>query len=87
MYALPISKKQDTVYDPVSRLAQAIENQSIVLEGVCTQLYLLREELVRNRMAKDDVLDNDVVFKTLVADQIYDIVHPESNNQTPEGVF
>lgn len=68
-------KKQDTVYDPVLRLAKAIENQSIVLEGINTQLYLLREELGGNWPAKDDDSDDDAAPRMLVRDRVCQIIH------------
>ena len=81
-----IFKKQDMVYEAVSRLAQAIENQSIVMEGINTQLYLIRDEMVRNRLAKDDVMDNDVVFSTLVDNRIHDVLHPDYSELDPESL-
>ncbi|WOF15989.1 hypothetical protein F1737_04365 [Methanoplanus sp. FWC-SCC4] len=55
-------------------LTQAVINMTIVLEGINTQMQLLREELVRNRMSKEDLIDNDVIFKSLVAEEISNIV-------------
>jgi hypothetical protein len=74
----PGEKNQE---DPggLAALTQAIVNMTIVLEGVNSQLYLLREEMVRNRMNQEDIIDNDVTFKTLVEDTIYQVVRGESD--------
>ncbi|EHQ35367.1 hypothetical protein [Methanoplanus limicola] len=61
----------------LAALTQAIVNMTIVMEGINSQLYLLREEMVRNRMNQEDIIDNDVTFKTLVADEISHILHGE----------
>lgn len=47
----------------------AINNLSIVTEGMVTQMQLLREEMIRNRLSKDDLVDDDVTFQALVSEQ------------------
>jgi len=69
----------DNVASEISRLSHAITQNSIVLEGINSQLYLLREEMVRSRTAQEDLIDNDVIFKAIVSEEISNILNSEES--------
>lgn len=70
-------KKEQKEQKEQKNLTIAITNLAIVMEGMATQMQLLREEMVRNRLSKDDLMDDDVTFRALVSQEISHVLSGE----------